>query len=101
MILEVAPRLPKDATVLCVLPAVPVESSIALGLLRRQGFAISVLLVGLIDDGSDDRAVALGRLAAEGIRDVRLIDTEEQLMLLGDRSAVGMPADYGFATTLA
>jgi len=55
----------------------------------------------MADDGSDDRAVAMGRLAAEGIRDVRLIDNEQELMLLGDRAAVGMPADYGFATTLA
>jgi len=101
MILEIAPRLPKDATVLCVLASVPVESSIALGMLRRQGYAVSCILIGLADDGSDDRAVAMGRLAAEGIRDVRLIDNEQELMLLGDRAAVGMPADYGFATTLA
>ena len=101
MLLEVAPRLPKDATIVAVLPAVSVEAAVALGMMRRQGFAISAVLVGLVDDGTDDRAVAVGRLVAEGVRDVRLVDTAEQLALLGDRAAAGMPADYGFQTTLA
>ncbi len=101
MLLEVAPRLPRDATLVAVLPAVSVETAVALGMMRRQGFAISAVLVGLADDGTDDRAVAVGRLAAEGVRDVRLVDSEALLALLGDRAAAGMPADYGFQTTLA
>jgi hypothetical protein len=100
LLFEVAPRLPKDATVIAVLPRVPVETAIALGMLRRQGYAISAILVGIADDGSDDRAVAHGRLLAEGIRDVRYINSEEELMNLGDRSAAG-PAEYGFVTHLA
>lgn len=100
LLFEVAPRLPKDATVIAVLPRVPVETAIALGMLRRQGYAISAILVGLADDGSDDRAVAHGRLLAEGVRDVRYINSEEELMNLGDRSAAG-PAEYGFLTHLA
>jgi hypothetical protein len=79
---------------------VPVETSIALGMLRRQGFAVSCLLIGMAEDGSDDRAQAAGRLIAEGIRDVRFVNTEAELMTLGDRSAVG-PADYGFVVDLA
>ena len=101
MLLEVAPRLPRDATLVAVLPAVSVETAVALGMMRRQGFAISAVLIGLADDGTDDRAVAVGRLAAEGVRDVRLVDSEALLALLGDRAAAGMPADYGFQTTLA
>ncbi len=101
MLLEVAPRLPKDATIVAVLPAVSVETAVALGMMRRQGYAISAVLIGLADDGSDDRAVAVGRLVAEGIRDVRLVDSAALLELLGDRAAAGIPADYGFQTTLA
>jgi len=100
MAIEVAPRLPRDATVVAILPRVPVESALALGLLRRQGFAVSAVLVGMAEDGSDDRAVAAGRLIAEGVRDVRFVNTEAELMNLGDRSAPG-PAEYGFLTQLA
>ncbi len=99
MLLEVAPRMPKDATVIAVLPRVPVETSLALGMLRRQGFAVSAILVGIAEDGSDDRAVAAGRLLAEGIRDVRFVNSEEELMSFGERSAG--PAEYGFLTQLA
>ena len=101
MLLEVAPRLPRDATIVAVLPAVSVEAAVALGMMRRQGFAISAVLIGLADDGTDDRAVAVGRLVAEGVRDVRLVDSAAVLALLGDRAAAGVPADYGFQTTLA
>ena len=38
-----------DATVLAVLPRVPPESAIALGTLRRQGFAVTAILIGLDD----------------------------------------------------
>ena len=101
MLFEVAPRLPKDATVVAVLPAVSVETAVALGMLRRQGYAISAVLVGLADDGTDDRVVAAGRLVAEGVRDVRFVDSERTLPLLGDAAASSAPADYGFQTTLA
>jgi uncharacterized protein (DUF58 family) len=100
MVVEVAPRLPRDATVIAILPRVPVESALALGILRRQGFAVSAVLIGIAEDGSDDRAVAAGRLLAEGIRDVRFVNTEAELMALGDRSAI-TPPEYGFLTPLA
>jgi uncharacterized protein (DUF58 family) len=101
MLFEVAPRLPRDATVVAVLPAVSVDTAVALGMLRRQGFAISAVLVGLADDGTDDRAVAAGRLVAEGVRDVRFVDSEKTFPLLGDAAASSIPPDYGFQTTLA
>ena len=100
LVLEMLPRLPRDATVICLLPRVPVETSLALGHLRRQGFAVSVLLIGLADDGSDARVVAAGRLLAEGIRDVRFIQTEEELINLGEKTQAG-PSTYDFAVTLA
>jgi uncharacterized protein (DUF58 family) len=99
-LLEVAPRLPKDATIIAILPQVPVETSLALGMLRRLGFAISVLLIGLREDGSDDRVQAAGRLLAEGIRDVRFLNNEQELALLGDRSAGPAPTDYALSADL-
>ncbi len=97
LVVEVAPRLPKDATVIALLPAVSVDTSVALGQLRRQGFAISVILVALTDD---DKPVAHGRLLAEGIRDVRFIQSEDDLLSLGERHAAG-PSTYNVAVTLA
>ncbi|MFO0936483.1 MAG: DUF58 domain-containing protein [Gemmataceae bacterium] len=101
LVLEMLPRLPRDATVICLLPRVPVETSLALGHLRRQGFAVSVLLIGLADDGSDARVVAAGRLLAEGIRDVRFVNTETELMAIGDRSMMPTPSEYGVSAALA
>lgn len=101
LVFEMLPRLPRDATVICLLPRVPIETSLALGHLRRQGFAVSVLLIGLADDGSDARVVAAGRLLAEGIRDVRFINSELEVSSLGDRSAMPTPADYGIQAALA
>lgn len=101
LILETLPRLPRDATVICLLPRVPVETAIALGHLRKQGFAVSVLLIGIADDGSNARVIAAGRLLAEGIRDVRFIQSDQDLMAMGDRGAIGAPADYGFTAALA
>jgi uncharacterized protein (DUF58 family) len=99
-LLEVALRLPKDATIIALLPQVPVETSLALGMLRRLGFAVSVLLIGIRDDGSDDRVQAAGRLLAEGIRDVRFINTEQDLALLGDKAAATTPTDYAVTADL-
>ena len=68
LLFEVSPRLPRDATLIAILPRVEIETSMALGVLRRQGFAITALLIGLEDDA---RSQAHGRLLAEKIRDVR------------------------------
>lgn len=101
LVVEMGPRMPKDATVIAVLPRVPVETSVALGQLRRQGFAVSVVLVGIADDGGDARVQAHGRLVAEGIRDVRYVNTEAELMALGDRAAMPVPSDYLVSAPLA
>jgi uncharacterized protein (DUF58 family) len=82
LLLEVTPRLPRDATVIAILPIVSVDTSTALGNLRKQGFAVSAILIGL---DHEEQARGYGRLLAEGVRDVRFINSEEELGLLGER----------------
>jgi uncharacterized protein (DUF58 family) len=94
LVLEAAPRLPRDATVLAVLPDVPVESAVALGNLRRRGLAVTVVLVTL-DDGALERAYA--RLVAEGIRDLRHLADEAALPELCRRQ-VQRSTPYDFAS---
>src|SRR5947209_4641132 len=79
LLLESASRLPRDATVIAVLPDVPVETAIALGNLKRQGYAVTVVLVMLPEN---DLERAHGRLLAEGLRDVRHLPGEELLAAL-------------------
>lgn len=75
-VLEITPRLPRDATVICILPDVTIETAVTLNNLLRQGFAVSVVTVMLDDDKFEK---AYGRLLAEGIRDVRHINSEQAL----------------------
>jgi uncharacterized protein (DUF58 family) len=82
LVTETIGRLPRDATLLAVLPEVPVETAIALGNLRRSGLAIAVVLI-LLDDAPLERAY--GRLVAEGIRDIRHLKSEEELPELCQR----------------
>ena len=69
--LEMAPRLPRDATVIAVLPRVPVETAIALGHAAAAGVR------GHRDPGRPrrrrlrQRSRPHGRLLAEAVRDVR------------------------------
>ena len=99
LVLEMTPRMPRDATVIALLPVVPVESSAALGGLRRQGFAVTAILVGLDEE---ERTKAHGRLLAEGVRDVRTLNSEDELALLGKPSEQQMIANpYQVETTLA
>ncbi len=84
LVMEAIPHLPRDATVIAILPKVPVETALVLGMLRRQGFAVSALLIALDEE---EYALGYGRLVAEGIRDVRAIDSLEQLANLGEKIA--------------
>jgi uncharacterized protein (DUF58 family) len=68
LITETASRLPRDATVVAILGDVPVEAALALGNLRRQGLAVSVVLIALDEERLEK---AYGRVLAEGIMDVR------------------------------
>lgn len=72
LVLEASSRLPRDATVVAVLPEATPETAIALGSLRRRGFAVTaVLVMPEQDQFSED----VGRLIAAGI-DVRQVADE-------------------------
>jgi uncharacterized protein (DUF58 family) len=73
LVVEATSRLPRDATVVSILPAVPQETAIALGSLKRRGYAVTAILV--MYDDEDDAPACMGRLMAEGI-DVRRVESE-------------------------
>ncbi len=89
--LEMAPRIPRDATVIAILPRVPVETAVALGTLRRQGFAVTAILIGLDET---QKLEAHGRLLAETVRDIRYVNTEDELAHFGGNAATPGPAAY-------
>jgi uncharacterized protein (DUF58 family) len=95
LITETIGRLPRDATILVVLPDVSVETAIALGNLRRNGLAITVVLI-LLDAESLERAY--GRLVAEGIRDIRHLKDEAELPELCRRQ-VDRSSPYTFVVS--
>jgi uncharacterized protein (DUF58 family) len=82
-VLEVTPRLPRDATVIAILADVPVETAVTLSNLQRQGFAVSVVLI-MIDPDTFEKAY--GRLMADGVRDVRHLASEQALADLCSQS---------------
>jgi uncharacterized repeat protein (TIGR01451 family) len=96
--LEIAPRVPRDATLIAILPRVPVESAVALGTLRRQGFAITAILIGLDES---EKLEAHGRLLAETVRDIRYVNSEAELMNLGGNAAALGAAAYAVDIPLA
>ncbi len=73
LIAETECRLPRDATVIAILPAVHVETVITLQDLRRRGFAVSAIL-NIHDEF--DFALAAGPLQAVGIDTHHLKDEE-------------------------
>jgi hypothetical protein len=69
--------MPRDATVAVVLTRVTEEAAIALGNLRRSGFAVTAILVTLEDNDLHDWASApewAERLMAEGVQFRRVQD---------------------------
>jgi uncharacterized protein (DUF58 family) len=94
LVIEAAPRLPRDATVLAVLADVSVETAISLGNLRRQGFAVTVMLVMMDDDGLERAHV---HLVTEGIRDLRHLPDEAALPEVC-RNQVARCTPYDFAS---
>lgn len=86
LIQETTGRLPRDASVVAVLADVLVETALTLGNLRRQGFALTVVLVAF-DASRLERA--MGRLLAEGIRDVRHLRDEASLPALCQQQVLG------------
>jgi uncharacterized repeat protein (TIGR01451 family) len=64
LVVETASRLPRDATVAAVLSEASPETALALGNLRRRGFAVVAILVIFGEDAQEE---ATGRLLAEGV----------------------------------
>ncbi len=93
LVFEVVSRLPRDATLVAVLPDVPEETALALGNLRRRGLAVTAVLV-IMDEGALERAYA--RLVAEGVRDLRHLADEKMLPFLC-QNQVERAAPYEFA----
>jgi uncharacterized protein (DUF58 family) len=73
LIVETAPRLPRDATVVAILTSVSDETAVALGNLRRRGFAVTAF-ISIYEDRQ--YAEAAGKLLGEGI-DARHLRDEE------------------------
>jgi len=99
LLFESASRMPRDATIVAILGDVTTETAIALGNLRRSGYAVTVLLVlpdsntptasaatALLQPAADSLA-ATGRLIAEGL-DVRHIENETTISDLCSRQLV-------------
>lgn len=86
LVVQAPGRLPHDSTVVAVLPDVPVASALALGGLRRAGHAVTVILVML---GDDPLQTAYGRLAAEGVLEVRHLKDETGIASVCQRQVQG------------
>jgi uncharacterized repeat protein (TIGR01451 family) len=78
LLIEAASRLPRDATLVAILPQVTEETALALGHFQRRGYAVTAVLVRLEEAQEED---ALRRLLAEGI-DARCVHNEEDLAVL-------------------
>jgi len=76
LVTETTSRLPRDATIVAVLPDVPEATAVALGGLRRAGRAITVVL---IQHDENNLETNYGRLIAEGVRDIRHLKDEAEV----------------------
>jgi uncharacterized protein (DUF58 family) len=76
LLIETSSRLPRDATITCVMAECLEETAFALGNLRRSGFAVSVILIW--PDESTLEA-SYGRLLSEAVRDIRILKSEAEL----------------------
>jgi uncharacterized protein (DUF58 family) len=84
LITQTASRLPRDASVVAILPPSPPEAAIALANLRRRGLAVTAL----VNCYEDDRfAAAAAALVAEGI-EVRHLKDEAAIPALCSPLAV-------------
>ena len=73
LIAETTGRIPRDATVIALLRRVTPNTAIALGTLKRQGYAVSAMINV---HGVDEFASASGALLAHGIETHHLRDEE-------------------------
>ncbi len=82
-VLEIMPRLPRDATVIAILGDANIEVAVALNTLLRQGFAVSVVMITL-EPGKFEKAY--GQLLSQGLRDLRHLPSERELSDLCSQS---------------
>lgn len=73
LIVEASSRMPRDATVLAMLPSASTETAVALGNLRRQGLAVEAIVATYYDHEFEKAA---GNLLGEGIPARQLRDRE-------------------------
>ena len=78
---ETTSRLPRDATLVAILPAVSEEAAITLGNVKRRGFAVTAIL-NLWEEY--DFAQASGPLLAQGITTRHLKDQAHIVALCRD-----------------
>jgi uncharacterized repeat protein (TIGR01451 family) len=81
---EAQSRLPRDATVIAILGRVTRETALALGNLRRSGYAVTAVLVLFRENDEED---GHARLLGEGI-DARCVNNEGQLSVLCQAQAL-------------
>ncbi len=82
---ETASRMPRDATVVAILPKVTEEHAVALGNLKRRGFAVTAIL-NVYD--LNDFASAAGPLLAQGV-DARHLPDESAIVSICRRLVLG------------
>ena len=71
LLTETTGRIPRDATIIAILPVVTSEAAIAFGNMRRQGYAV-IAILNLWEES--DFAEASGPLIAEGVETRHLKD---------------------------
>jgi uncharacterized protein (DUF58 family) len=84
LVIETSSRMPRDATVMAILAEVSPETAMALGNLKRQGYAVAAVLISFSEQALEKAA---GRLAAESI-EARHV-TDEVSLIEACRGQVG------------
>ena len=71
LLMEITSRLPRNATVIAVLPTVSSETALALGSLRQRGFAVTAALIAISEAEYEEAHI---RLRAEGLEVLHVLD---------------------------
>ena len=71
LVIEAAAEMPRDATVIVIVPTINMENAVALGGLARQGYSVEVIVNCFSEE---EFAVVSGPLLAEGITTRHLRD---------------------------
>ncbi len=84
LLVETASRLPRDATIVAILSRADEQTALVLGNLKRQGFAVTAIVVMHDDKHYPETA---GRLIAQGV-DVRRVENEISVSALCQQQLV-------------